>query len=234
MEVSQITDINKLSTLLSNREQFLNSLQQRNINLTGTGREPHVVRSPMIITNARWASSSPGRYIVFWAGPKDANWKFQLRGTEQQTRTGWVQHYWRDDKRSTFFDNPIIDFTFQTGNLLPVRLIEKNGVAQVVSLPPGLLDCYDFFELLDDKRILSNGQSNLTYIVYHSLLFPSITLYGYFTPEGMALSESAETPDQLTWTAQFRVQGSSPRFYKSGDLVNSWNNQFNVLSSLPA
>jgi len=230
LEVQQLTDLTKLSTLVSSREQFVNSLQKRDIDLNNTGRDSHVNRSPMIITNARWVSE--GRYIVFWVGPNTASWKFQLRGSEQQTRTGWVQHYWRDDKRSTFFDNPTIDFSFQSGNLIPVRLIDNNGSTKVVTLPPGLLDCYDFFELLDDKKILSNGQENLTYIVYHSLLFPSITLYGYFVPDGISISEDAERPDTVTWTAQFRVQGSSPKFYVSKDLINAWNTQFNLLSKV--
>jgi hypothetical protein len=230
MEITQLTDAAKITSIISKNTGYRNSAADRK-NLDGTNRESHVSRSPLIITSTNWSTQSPGRYIVFWAGPKEANWKFQLRGVEQQTRSGWIQHYWRDDKRSTFFDNPTIDFTFQSGNLVPVRLVSgvSANQAKVVTLPPGLLDCYDFFELLDDKKILSNGQSNLIYIVYHSLVFPSITLYGYFNPEGVSIQESAETPDQLTWTAQFRVQGSSPRFYKKNDLVSTWNEQFSKL-----
>jgi hypothetical protein len=229
LEVSELSDFSRLTTFISNREKLYDKMQERAPYGKNTNREQMRDRSPMIITNTNWLGN--GRYILFWTNPSTATWNFQLRGSEQQTRTGYVMHYWRDAKRTTYWDNPVVNFTFQSGNMLPVRLIQSEdilGNTTTVFLPPGLLDYYDFFELLDDKKIMPDGRPNLTYIVYHSLVYPSITLYGHFQPDNITMTDSTDTPDGITWTASFRIKGSSPRLYRSGDLRNAWMSQFNT------
>jgi hypothetical protein len=157
--------------------------------------------------------------LLFWAGPKSITWKFNQRGTIQQSRSGHISHYWRDDSRDTFFDNPSIEFTFQTGNLIPISDANKT----IPTLPPGLVDYYDFFSILDEQKILSNGKPNHVIITYQTLLYPNIVLKGFFEP-GVTISvnESAAKPASIEWNATFRVSSTDPKFSSSEDLISSW------------
>lgn len=216
-----------IQKLISDRERLLEQNRKRAPMADTTEREQALRRSPMIITSENWAAN--GRYIILWANPSNVQWSFKQRGMEQQTRTGYIQHYWRNSARSTFFDDPELNITFQTGNILPVRVYESvfNGGGSVVSLPPGLLDYYDFFDLLDDKKILSDGRANSIYIVYRSLLYPAITLRGFFKPDaGISITDDSSQPNGHTWTATFRVRASNPPFYRGSELANAWMSQF--------
>lgn len=191
---------------------------------------------PMIMTTDYQISlnnSKDSKYILFWAGSQNTVWSFKQRGAQQQSRTGHIFHYWRDDKRETFFDDPTVTFTFQSGNIMPLRITSTDSV---VALPPGLLDYYDFFYFLDEKKILSDGRPNYINIIYHSLLYPAILLRGFFEPEtGFSITESADNPAQFTWSSTFRIRDSNPRFYNAEELKKAWvsaNTNYSTL--LPA
>lgn len=216
-----------IQKLVSDRKRLLAQSRNRAPSAGLTNREKALARAPIIITCENWIAY--GRYIILWVNPSSVQWHFKMRGMEQQTRSGYIQHYWRSVERSTFFDEPEIDITFQTGNILPVRLYESSwgGSSTVSYMPPGLLDYYDFFDLLDDKKILSDGRPNSVYILYHSLLYPSITLRGFFKPDaGITITDDAEHPSGHTWTSTFRIRASNPPFYRSNELFNAWNSQF--------
>jgi hypothetical protein len=166
------------------------------------------------------------RHLLFWAGPKSVEWNFTQRGSMQQSRTGHIAHFWRDSKRGTFFDNPSINFTFQTGNLMPIR--ETNSTLFLDPFPPGLLDYYEFFSLLDEQKILSDGRPNYVNIIYHSLLYPTILLRGFFEPEtAMTVREEAGKPASIEWNATFRLKESNPVFSESSKLVAAWQDAVN-------
>lgn len=171
-----------------------------------------------------------GRHLLFWAGPKTVQWKFQQRGSMQQTRSGHIAHYWKDQARNTYFDNPSIEFTFQTGSLLPLfnnnDLTFQDGSRR---LPPGLVDYYDFFGILDEAKVLSSGRPNYVIITYQSLLYPTIVLRGFFEPEvPMIVSEDSAKPASITWNATFRLKDSTPKFNNSQDLAKSWISSLNM------
>lgn len=189
---------------------------------------------PMIITtdyrvksvSALEATGRNRSHLLFWAGPKSVEWNFTQRGSMQQSRTGHIAHFWRDSKRSTFFDNPSINFTFQTGSLLPIRQT-RNDIS-IDPFPPGLLDYYEFFNLLDEQKILSDGRPNYVNILYHSLLYPTIMLRGFFEPEtAMTVREEAGKPASIEWNATFRLKESNPSFNDSAKLVASWRDAVN-------
>lgn len=175
---------------------------------------------PMIITTDYQVSlGDAGKHILFWSGPSNTTWTIQQRGVRQQTRTGQIFHYWKDDKRPTFFDDPTISFTFQTGNILPVRTLDSS----VVTFPPGLLDYYDFFSFMDEKKILPSGRPNFVNIVYHSLLYPNILLRGMFEPETpITITEEAGRPASVSWAANFTLRQSDPPFYDAQKLKSTW------------
>ena len=182
--------------------------------------------TPMVITTEAFASE--GRYLVFWSGPSNTNWKFELRAAQQATRSGTIYHYWRNSSRSAMFDEPSVTFTFQSGNIMPVRFRHGEGkdATEAVYLPPGLLDYYDFFDMLNQPKILPDGRPNFVFISYHSLVYPEIFLRGFFDPSGIQITESADNPTDISWSATFKIRSTEPPFWSSAQLVNSWNSVF--------
>jgi hypothetical protein len=90
-----------------------------------------------------------------------------------------------------------------------------------------LLDYYDFFEMLDEPKILANGRPNFVNIIYHSLLYPVILLRGFFEPAtGLTVSEDSRNPAGVTWQGTFRVRETNPPFYDSFKLQRSWYSSF--------
>lgn len=177
---------------------------------------------PMIMTTDYQVSRGvEGKHILFWSGPANTSWTFAQRGTMQQSRTGTIAHYWRDGRRSTFFDEPSVTFTFQTGNIMPVRVSSEPN--DLIFLPPGLVDYYDFFTMIDEEKILSDGRPNLINIVYHSMLYPTVLLRGFFDPSSpLTITESANTPNQVTWEGTFRIKTSDPPLHNSEKLKAAW------------
>jgi len=200
----------------------------------GDSRGPYRYNgTPMVITTENLAAD--GRYLVFWSGPSNTQWTFPMRGAEQQTRSGTIYHSWRNGSRSSFFDEPTVSFTFQAGNIMPVRvresarLVEGSAAivtSETVSLPGGLLDFYDFFEILNQPKILSDGRPNFVFIAYHSLVYPEIFLRGFFTPEGLSFTDDAQNPAGLTWTSTFKVRSTEPPFWDTAQLISSWRSAF--------
>lgn len=235
-DVTEVFNFDALRNFISNEEQLIAALQQRTPSRftagqdSGDTRGPFRSGTPLIITTESFAQQ--GRYILFWSGAENTQWSFPMRAAQQQTRSGTILHMWRDNSRSTFFDEPQVTFTFQSGNILPVRLREQGQIdtaaggvpvfMETVTLPPGLLDFYDFFDLLNEEKILSDGRPNFVYIVYHSLVFPEIFLRGFFTPEGFSFTDSSQDPASITWTATFKIRSTEPPFYRGRALMSTW------------
>lgn len=145
--------------------------------------------------------------IKFRVNPSDVSWSMAQRSQEMKTKAGTVLHVWNDNQRKTYFDEPVLTINFQSGNILPTRSIASfRG-----DIPEGLCNFYEFMALVDEVKVLDDGRANLCYIQYNSLIFPSITLWGFFTPNGISFSDSAANHAQVNnWTASFTVYKSSP------------------------
>lgn len=237
------TAFDAVQNFTRNEEQVIQELARRSPvskGVFGDGRGPYrYAGTPFIITTESMAAD--GRYLVFWSSPSNTQWSFPMRGAEQQTRSGTVYHSWRNGSRDSFFDEPSISFTFQAGNIMPVRVREGSlsepgspnvKPPETVSLPGGLLDFYEFFEILNQPKILSDGRPNFVFISYHSLVFPEIFLRGFFTPEGLSFTDDSQNPANLTWTATFKVRSTEPPFWDSAQLVSSWRSAFTDQSTL--
>ena len=239
------SDFAAVQNFIRNEELVIRELQRRSPTTKGAfgdSRGPYRYQgTPMVITTE--AMAADGRYLVFWSGPSNTQWSFPMRGAEQQTRSGTIYHSWRNGSRNSFFDEPSVSFTFQAGNIMPVRVREgslsdtqdtqKMAKGQVtakpqetVSLPGGLLDFYDFFEILNQPKILSDGRPNFVFIAYHSLVYPEIFMRGFFTPEGLSFTDDSQNPAGLTWTSTFKVRSTEPPFWSSAQLVSSWRGAF--------
>lgn len=187
----------------------------RNADLANRNRSLFENRVPVILTCQSWIRQ--GRQIELWVNPREVNWSFKLRGTTTAVKGGTTSYVWRDSSRgSTYFDEPRIGFTFQTGNCAPVYIDDSN----FVRVPPGLLDLYEFFELMNEPMVLDDGTMNYRVIAYNSVLFPQIVLYGFFQPDQeFTFSESAEDSTQTSWSHTFILRTSIPKFYNAAALA---------------
>lgn len=174
--------------------------------------------APFILTCDTWAAR--GRYIIFWANPRSMQWSFKLRAASTEVKGGTIAYYWRDSTRGqTFYNEPRVTFTFQTGNMMPVKL----GPYGPVRVPPGLLDLYEFLEFMNEPAVLDNGQRNYHTIMCNSLFAPEIMLKGWFVPEQeFSFQEVAEDPAQTTWDHTFVVRSSFPDYANPAALQHAF------------
>ena len=233
-------------------------------------------RRPWVLTCQRWLAGDTqdvkdGRYILAHVNPREVQWQLPQRSVAQKTRRGEVLHIWRDRFRGTFYDEPKISITFQSGNIMPIREkpFVKDAVPEETTLrqkfaerpqvsgefsatggqatsnvgfarsaqtrqkrridpsevaprvPPGLDNFYEFLALVDEQKILDNGDVNYCYIIYNSRMFPNITLAGLFTPDGVTWTDTSDDPNQVNaWTANFTIYDSYPRIHDPETLRN--------------
>jgi hypothetical protein len=186
-----------------------------------------VARAPFIFTCQSWLDE--GKAIQWRCNPGDVQWHLPQRSVEEKTRRGTVLHVWKDPIRGTFYDEPVLTFSLQSGNIMPMRsgaAGSNNGedpwapATQLTqdNMPQGLGNFYMFLKLVDEQKIVTDpkspsfGKVNLVYVIYNSNIFPSLTLSGLFTPTGTTWNDNAENPNQVNyWTTEFTVYDSFPR-----------------------
>lgn len=158
---------------------------------------------PTLPTTEGFGSNSESKVIKFRCNPAEVQWTMRQRSEEQKTKAGTVLHVWNDRDRNTYFDEPVITLNLQAGNILPVRNIDA---ATTPEIPAGLNNFYEFLSLVDEVKVLNDGRANLCYIKYNSLIFPSLTLWGFFTPDGISFRDTASNHATVNdWTASFTV-----------------------------
>ena len=160
--------------------------------------------------------------IAFSVNPENVGWQLKIRGAEVKQRMGSVLHVWRNKIRGTYFDEPRLNITFQSGSistyLIPKEADNSFNVQLIRQIPDGLKNFYMFLELLDSQRIYKttiNGKEeqrlNTIYLTYHSNIFPNMTLSGYFDPAAFSFSDSSAVGQIESWTATFVVTDSFPK-----------------------
>ena len=190
-----------------------NTSQKNSAKFKGTT----VSRVAFALTCQKWLSEKTPRYIYCNVNPSQVSWDFPIRAVDQLTLGGRVQHVWRTYQRRSYFDEPKVKFTFQSGNILPVSLDNTGSTSKSnLGVPAGLNNFYSFFELINQPRVFNGStgsrQVNTMYILYNSRVFPQMTLSGMWNPEGLTFEESADNPHQVTWSSSFTVYDSSPEF----------------------
>jgi ribosomal protein L24E len=195
----------------------------------------HLDRRPFTLTCQRWLDSKDPntiKYLYCRVNPRSVQWTMNLRVSDQKTLSGTVQHAWRQNRgvrRRTYFSEPTLTITFQSGNIMPVipaKFKNPEQPQKEIQIPSGLNMFYRFVDLLGDSRIIDAGtgdrSANVVYIMYTSHIYPSIVLAGMFTPEGFSFTDSAEDPNKVEWTANFTIYDSFPRFDNADMLINTW------------
>jgi hypothetical protein len=180
---------------------------------TKLATEYMINRTPFIMTTDEWLADQ--KYLVWSHNPNQVTWTIKERATNEKTKSGTITHYWWDRNRQTFFDEIVIELQLQTGNIMPIKW---DATQAAPTLPEGLNDFYTFWDLINSRKILADGQTNFRYILYNSPVFPRMTLKGKFDPEaGYPFSESAESPHAISdWRCTFIVQDMTPRIGSGG------------------
>lgn len=187
------------------------------------GRE----RVGFILTSDLWIEQNT--VLALHAGPSSANWSLALRAAEEENQSGHARYAMARKvgigaKNTVYFDVPRIDFTFQTGNILPIPFVEGPGG----KMPHGLEDFYYFKSLLNQPPLIPSGSNegkhNFTWVFYRSLMYPDMTLKGYFDPQGIAWADSTDSPAGFTWTATFIAHETDPALWDPDELASKYAN----------
>ena len=188
-------------------------------------------RDPMIVTCASWMRS--GRFIPLYCNPSDMQWNLPRRGTVVKTAAGAVRNTWRNRYKGTYYDEGTVNITFQAGNIMPsmgypedAELRSYDNIASAIAsprVPPGLMDFYDFLELLNVGALMGSA-ANYHIIRHHSRVFPDLMMYGFFTEDSMSFSELATDGNTLQWSATFQIYRMVPNFSSASQMENVYTN----------
>lgn len=199
-------------------------------------RHSQHVRNAMILSTTNWLQR--GRYIPLFVNPREISWSVPRRETVVKTAAGAVRNTWRNRYRRTYLDEYTLNITFQTGNIMPssaypefitpsLDYTEILRELEQPQVPPGLLNFYEFLELIDQPALLGTSE-NRHVIVMYTRAFPLMRFEGYFTGEPITWQESATSTDggnQIVWQANFQVYKSFPRITNASMLervYSSW------------
>jgi len=201
-----------------------------------------VPRTPFLITCAMWRfglstfpSADPGsRLITLPVNPTKAIFRLGHRMSEGRTRAGRILFVWKNRDRNSFADEPLITFHFSAGNIMSARMADGNIIPA-----RGRVAVWEFMRLLDEEKMvpvrvggrdvktasggkLVPGEPNYVEITYSSMKLPQVTLYGFFTPEGMEFEDDSQNPNAWEWTSAFVVYDSNPRFSNAVEMKENF------------
>jgi len=216
-------------------EQLVALARERN---TFNSPKPRLSRQPRaeaIVTSTLWEYQR--KMIPLFINPKTISWELAQRISTIKTLAGTVQNFWGNGFRQIhgpgrYYDEPIVNITFQSGNIMPSmgypeerELNTVDKIADAVfapKVPEGLLNFYWFLELLDQGALIGT-QPNLHKLTYHSRVFPTITLIGRFQPEQISFVESATAEgNTVEWEASMLVYRTIPRFNSASLLERAY------------
>lgn len=209
-----VSAINSQDSVRRLRGPYANSLQKE--------------RRGFILTSDLWMLED--KALVLHAGPAEVQWTIPMRASSEDIKGGRA-HYAQSRETygssKTYFNLPTVQFTFQTGNILPIAV--DNTVAET---PYGLQDFYYFMQLVNQDPLIPEvesargsdreGSHNYIWVFYTSLQFPQLVLRGYIEPEGLSWTDSAEAPNSFTWSAGMAVYSSTPEFWEADDLLSAY------------
>lgn len=217
-------------------------------------------RIPFWISCLRWIADE--NYIVLYCNPSTVEFSFPWREAEQETKGGIVRHSWYDNKRKTYMKDPKLNFTFQTGNILPraVQRFEEPSITTPIPSPvPTALSTvasnlgsyraaqiradYDvkmapglvnMYAMMEllDEQRIWKGRPNYVQIGFNSWTFPVLTLVGFFDPSDFLIPQTAENPNSVEFSISFTMRESDPHLTKATDLINQFKGSALIIPSL--
>jgi hypothetical protein len=175
-------------------------------------------RLPAIVASERHlADNNFDKIVSCYVGFSMADWSVPIRGAIQKVASGAISYRWFNRYRGSYFDTFPLGLTFQSGNIM--SQVDEQGNTVV---PPGLKDFYKFLELCNEPPLMASGRENFDVIVHTGIVFPSIVLKGWLTPEGTAWQENTTEGFTHNWTAKMEVVSSVPRLHDAAELTKMY------------
>lgn len=175
--------------------------------------------------------SSPTNILSFWVNPSESQWSIATRTTIEKVAGGAIHHEWPQiglgSQGASVFDQPVVRFAFQSGIITPYGYQHVGSWGKPRSeadkekdyIPPGIGNFYQFMTILSDTNVTPAGTPNYVNILYLSATFPALWLRGFFTPDGVSWTDTADNPYQVNaWGASFEVFSSTPALNDSAQL----------------
>lgn len=175
-----------------------------------------VRRVPFVFTCAEWMKT--GRSIVMWVNPQDASFTIPIRESEEPTSDGFVINEFPGPDGTTM-GVPRVSFTCSTGNTMP-----KGGAGPVTpeNLQPGLVNLYEFAELRTMRGLTTDGKPNMVYCYFNSRVYPSMLIIGRFAGQDLAIPNSAENPNEVSYSLEMVIAQTIPKLNNAADLISVW------------
>lgn len=101
--------------------------------------------------------------------------------------------------------------------VLPENHANPHGYQSKYSkVPVGIQNLYMMYSLIDERRIRRDTNTgmqadNRAVLVLSTLVFPRLTLYGFFSESGLSYTSSAEDPGQFNMAFDFIVTDTYPK-----------------------
>ena len=180
-------------------------------------------RQPDILTTR--SGMAKGNYMRCFVNPATANWSLPKRGAYVKTAGGGVHNAWFNRHRATYYDTFPLALEFRTGNIMPstahnVDLSDLDAAYRArdnPDLPPGLDNFYRFLALANARQLHDTGP-NYVILIYHSRVFPTIWLEGFFEPNSINFTENADSANELRWNATLMVVKTAPKLGAYGTM----------------
>ncbi len=117
--MANVKRIKQLSSLQQEHQRWQNAenVAESSLVYPYVERPTRTLRSPMIVTTRAWMRKA--KYITLWVNPSEFSWTMARRETVTKTAAGAVRNTWRNRFRNTYYDEPMLNITFQTGNIMP-------------------------------------------------------------------------------------------------------------------
>lgn len=96
-----------------------------------------------------------------------------------------------------------------------------NGAGELVTtIPPGLLNFYEFIEMMDEPIALDDGSPNYITIIASTPMFPQLVIKCFANPDGLQWAENDQEPNSFDWTQAFTIISTYPEL-NSGQKLRS-------------
>jgi hypothetical protein len=96
----------------------------------------HVNRTPWIMYTTQWLTTQE---VLAWSvNPEEVTWSMPQRSVHSKNMFGTVMHVWPDSGRGTLYDEPVLTFKLQSGNIMPTWIggIVPKAINPINPSPP--------------------------------------------------------------------------------------------------
>lgn len=162
----------------------------------------------------RFLKLSQRPIIDFYPNPNTYNASFPFRAQESNIQGGKSFSFWRNPISGDYFDAWRFTFTVQSGNLMPGNVADP-----ATTLPYGTRVHYDIHDLLNEERILEDGQTNFGYLHISTYLYPDLLMEGMWAPDEFSFSETAENPFNLEYSLTLIVLRTVPDIFNFNEMT---------------